>query len=241
MLLRRISVHVQQQNWFAVGIDFIIVVIGVYLGIQVSNWNDAVRLQSLEDSYVLRLSDELRLNIDDFAEQVRFAEQSRDVLREFLEALEDSTTSDEALILHTRNYFSQGVFLAKFRPSHATFDELKSTGNLDIIEDKELREQLVVLHLYFDDGVDIFDTNNSWVLQSEDVVYLSFDALRYDSRTTDLFSEQTAAESAKQVRANRELLTRHAALHFWLKDRAVEVLTEASKKTESVLRRINSE
>lgn len=39
MLLRRVTKHVKDQNWFAVGIDFVIVVIGVFIGIQVANWN----------------------------------------------------------------------------------------------------------------------------------------------------------------------------------------------------------
>jgi hypothetical protein len=39
MLLRRITEHIRTQNWFAVGIDFLIVVVGVYIGIQVANWN----------------------------------------------------------------------------------------------------------------------------------------------------------------------------------------------------------
>jgi hypothetical protein len=39
MLLRRITEHVKTQNWFAVFVDFFIVVVGVFLGIQVANWN----------------------------------------------------------------------------------------------------------------------------------------------------------------------------------------------------------
>lgn len=30
------------QNWFAVGLDFVIVVFGVVIGIQVANWNDEI-------------------------------------------------------------------------------------------------------------------------------------------------------------------------------------------------------
>ena len=41
MILRRISEHVKTQNWFAVAIDFVIVVAGVFLGIQLGNWNEA--------------------------------------------------------------------------------------------------------------------------------------------------------------------------------------------------------
>jgi hypothetical protein len=40
MLFRRISAHVQHQNWTAVVLDFAIVVVGVFIGIQVSNWNE---------------------------------------------------------------------------------------------------------------------------------------------------------------------------------------------------------
>jgi hypothetical protein len=41
MILRRLSKNLQAQNWTAITIDFLIVVIGVFLGIQASNWNQA--------------------------------------------------------------------------------------------------------------------------------------------------------------------------------------------------------
>ena len=41
MLLRRVIEHVKAQNWMAVAIDFVIVVIGVFIGIQVANWNES--------------------------------------------------------------------------------------------------------------------------------------------------------------------------------------------------------
>ena len=41
MILRRVVEHVKSQNWFAVTLDFFIVVIGVFIGIEVANWNQA--------------------------------------------------------------------------------------------------------------------------------------------------------------------------------------------------------
>mgnify|MGYP003541639920 CR=1 FL=1 len=38
MILRRVIEHVKDQNWFAVGIDFVIVVAGVFVGLQVQDW-----------------------------------------------------------------------------------------------------------------------------------------------------------------------------------------------------------
>ena len=55
MLLRRITEHVKAQNWFAVGLDFIIVVVGVFIGIQVANWNDARATRMSERDFLVRL------------------------------------------------------------------------------------------------------------------------------------------------------------------------------------------
>jgi hypothetical protein len=36
MILRSVTKRVKDQNWFAVGLDLLIVVFGVYIGLQVS-------------------------------------------------------------------------------------------------------------------------------------------------------------------------------------------------------------
>ena len=41
MISRPLYEHVRTHNCFAVAIDFVIVVVGVFLGVQVSNWNAA--------------------------------------------------------------------------------------------------------------------------------------------------------------------------------------------------------
>lgn len=40
MLLRRVIGRVNSQNRFGIGIDFVIVVVGVFVGVPVSNWNE---------------------------------------------------------------------------------------------------------------------------------------------------------------------------------------------------------
>lgn len=39
MILRRVITHFRKQEWTAIALDFVIVVVGVFIGIQVSNWN----------------------------------------------------------------------------------------------------------------------------------------------------------------------------------------------------------
>ncbi|MBT1451531.1 hypothetical protein KJ365_11630 [Glaciecola sp. XM2] len=62
MLLRRVMEHVKTQNWTAVFIDFIIVVVGVFIGIQVSNWNDENGRLAKEQAYLVLIHEELVQN-----------------------------------------------------------------------------------------------------------------------------------------------------------------------------------
>lgn len=59
MLLRSITKHVKDQNWFAVALDFFIVVVGILIAFQVTNWNEARSDGILELSYLERLSTDL--------------------------------------------------------------------------------------------------------------------------------------------------------------------------------------
>ena len=59
MLLRSVIKHVKDQNWFAVFLDFLIVVVGVFIGIQANDWNAQRVEQSLEQDYLERLREDV--------------------------------------------------------------------------------------------------------------------------------------------------------------------------------------
>ena len=43
MPFRRVAEHLRTQNWAAVAIDFVIVVVGVYIGLQANDWKQQKR------------------------------------------------------------------------------------------------------------------------------------------------------------------------------------------------------
>jgi hypothetical protein len=43
MILRRITQHVKDQNWFAVALDFVIVVVGILIAFQITNYGKTSR------------------------------------------------------------------------------------------------------------------------------------------------------------------------------------------------------
>jgi len=52
LLLRSVSQHVKDQNWFAVGLDFFIVVAGILIAFQITNWSET-RQQNVQTEQAL--------------------------------------------------------------------------------------------------------------------------------------------------------------------------------------------
>jgi hypothetical protein len=83
MILRRLTANLKSQNWTAVAIDFLIVVIGVFVGIQASNWNQARIGRADTQRLLMRIEPEIDQIIsfaantrDYYATSRRFAERA---------------------------------------------------------------------------------------------------------------------------------------------------------------------
>ena len=63
MLLRSLTKHVKDQNWFAVVLDFFIVVAGILIAFQISAWSDRQADKRSLHVALERLHDEIELNI----------------------------------------------------------------------------------------------------------------------------------------------------------------------------------
>lgn len=88
MLLRRITQHVKDQNWLAVGIDFAIVVFGVFIGLQVSNWNETRLERTIEKDTLIRLYADIQESIDGQARDLNFLQQNSNQVGAFVSRLQ---------------------------------------------------------------------------------------------------------------------------------------------------------
>ncbi|MBV1888302.1 MAG: hypothetical protein KUG51_03330 [Urechidicola sp.] len=241
MLFRRISKHVTGQNWFAVFIDFIIVVVGVFIGIQVANWNDVRQKNDLESSYLVRLAGDLEETIDLLESNDKLATANKSVIQTSLNTLNYSETNDKDLILSVKNYISKGTGVLGFYVSRTTFDDLQSTGNLSVLKNKELIASLGQLHrdLAYHDIDSLVNTD--WIMPLEGEIISEFDFLRFDDRTAHLFANKTEAEIAGDIRDHFDLIQRHAASQYWYLDAISDDYQDAISKTQKVLNQINLE
>lgn len=141
MLLRRLTKHVKDQNWFAVALDFIIVVFGVFIGIQLGNWNAGRADDARAITYLERLGSDINTDLLNARRKLEFWSQVSDYGRRGLDYAETGDAngqSDWQLLLA---YF-QASQLDEFTVTDTTYQEMKSAGELSLIRDETLRETL---------------------------------------------------------------------------------------------------
>ncbi len=141
MILRRVIEHVKAQNWTAVALDFIIVVVGVFIGIQVSNWNAERGERAKEYGYLVSLHEDLLRSIATIDRTIGLLERQSASQTVFLDALAQcrvlSGERDEIeYAISTLGYINAPIF------SSRTYDELTSSGSFDIIKNEEIKTGL---------------------------------------------------------------------------------------------------
>ena len=141
MLLRRVTQHVKDQNWFAVGLDFLIVVVGVFIGLQVSNWNDGRTERAQEQKYLMRLQADVRSSLEETSAKFSFQTNVRRNLDEAVAAFgKESSVQDLSTDQCVAIYFSH-IYDDMFLPQPAV-TELFASGQMSILRDDRLREVL---------------------------------------------------------------------------------------------------
>ena len=70
MLLRSITKHVREQNWFAVGLDFFIVVVGILIAFQITNWSETRNERKLESEYMALLARDIATIETELSQQI---------------------------------------------------------------------------------------------------------------------------------------------------------------------------
>ncbi|WP_180236514.1 hypothetical protein [Marinicella litoralis] len=144
MLLRSVTKHIKEQNWFAVFIDFLIVVVGVFIGIQVSNWNTDRADRLLEAETLVALHEDIKATANSIAHVLIEAEVADDSLRVLAEFADGQ--HDDMDIPTIDQHILAGVYaVLGFEPIMVTYDELKNTGRLRLLKEQQLRKQLQII------------------------------------------------------------------------------------------------
>jgi hypothetical protein len=138
MILRRVIEHVKHQNWTAVALDFIIVVVGVFIGIQLGNWNEERQNHEIGADYIFRLETDLGYEIANWRHLTDYYKNTRRHAVAALDAFDNSNQLDSAFLVDLYQA-SQQWNVTVLR---GAYDELISTGRIVYIEPDDIRRLL---------------------------------------------------------------------------------------------------
>ncbi len=141
MIFRRFLQRFRQQQWGAIATELAIVVIGVFIGIQVSNWNAARTDEHRARAYLARISLDLDADLAALGDRQQFW---REVSRYGEKALGYAQTglADDASYWPVLLAYFQASQVAEFITVQATYDELRGAGDLELISGLDVRNAL---------------------------------------------------------------------------------------------------
>ncbi len=228
MILRRITEHVKAQNWFAVGLDFVIVVLGVFIGIQVANWNDGRADSARAVIYLERISSDLEADIINYQDSMDFWRQVSGYGRTGLEYVETKRLGDNDYwdILLAFYHASQ---VDEFITTQTSYDELTSAGELRLIADNDIRNAIANYYSSTDNPtLSLFPPYREHIrgmvpLEIQDYIWEHCYALSNSGQQQLLacdapIDEQVAAKIVEQLSVNATLMSE---LRYWISNMRV--------------------
>ncbi len=142
MILRRFMKHAKEQNWFAVGLDVIVVIVGIFLGLQVQVWNEGRKERVDEKIYLNRLHSEVLKSIEIVEPALKFKQEKQASLYEVLDIFLGKKEAEALTPMQCFSIITSGVYSDQVI-SLPTIVELMTSGQLSIIQNDDIKADII--------------------------------------------------------------------------------------------------
>ncbi|WP_228853531.1 hypothetical protein [Aegicerativicinus sediminis] len=177
---RKIRQNLLSENKFskyliyAIG-EILLVVIGIIIAVQIGNWN-----QSVQDKELLRISlDNLREDLELQKEIIdgQLANESEMIAKadSILMLMQKPIPSPSDIAPLLFELTTRRTFIA----NKATFNNLESTGNIVLIKDKELKNELIRYYQQLDYLTAVITNNNLFLIDNIYGVFVSNNGMKF--------------------------------------------------------------
>ena len=141
MFIARLGRHFREQDWFAVVVEVLVVIVGLMLAFQLDRWREQQIDRQDEHAYIDRLIVDIEEDIPTIETAIEIAELRLEFVNKLMAVAVDPRTAldQPAVFLAAVN---QASFT--FAPSltRHTFDDLRTTGNMRLIRDSDIKDAL---------------------------------------------------------------------------------------------------
>ncbi len=143
MILGRLATGLKKRDWGTAVLEVLVVVVGIFIGLQVDDWNQARQDRSDIAIYLNRVHDDLSTDAKFFTFLMGKARDKRKALEKLKRIIGDDGPPDEdpdSIFGLLSDSSSLGWEFPEVQT--VTFFDLQSSGKLALIKDAELRSQL---------------------------------------------------------------------------------------------------
>jgi hypothetical protein len=145
MILHSLATALRRQEWFTVVLEILIVVVGIFIGLQVDDWNQARQDRQLETRYLQRLQADLLEDSIRVDRGILLAKIRMQQARLLIDGI-----ADPEVAARQPDRFIEAVEKVSWRitPPIASnvYSELLDTGRTALIESESLRDLLAAYY-----------------------------------------------------------------------------------------------
>lgn len=139
MILRRLAEAITEQNWFTVVLEIFIVVAGIFIGLQVDDWNEGRKDRIEERVYLQRMRTDISRDLELLSFGDSLADERMVQIR-FLETIACDPKVAGAEPANTVFFLEKGSWESYLPVAPRTYEELRSSGLTTLIRDRALRD-----------------------------------------------------------------------------------------------------
>lgn len=241
MLFRRISAHVRAQNWFAVLIDFLVVVVGLFIGLQIDTWWENRKELALEQVYLAELLEDFQGNEAKLSESISGLER---IIEAMVLLQEQSTVDSPSLDSRALNdSFALIQSMPSFLAIRRAYSNLTGSGELRIIGNRDLKNALAQYYAQVDEIQLVMQTHEAQLVETfqpyiiENLDYAAVALHRVDDYQLPPAIENSLIVDLLSTREFRNVTTQK----FVIATDLLALYRDQDARTAEILRRLMSE
>jgi len=131
-------------NFKQLSVEFLVILIGVPIALATDNWRAYVADRALEDQYLHRFKADMSLDFSAFEgnyRSLKTALSGTQVIISYLDG-QDSGITNNFLVDEFTNAAMTGSTFSSYLSNKTTYNEMLSTGTLNLIENSDLRSEI---------------------------------------------------------------------------------------------------
>lgn len=171
--------------FYALG-EIVLVVIGILIALGVNNWNEGNKEKRLGDDLLVRIHRDLVADTINFKNHIIRNNELREDLKKLLVGLYDGVESIEE-VKNMSETWDQMLDQA-FSPNDNTYQSMLSSGTLGLIQNHNLKEE--ILHLYgeYDQTKVLLLSISDWMIGLASNMDSKTDFIKFGSTVSDIYT-----------------------------------------------------